>query len=92
MSSEEWNQLTCQNLASSMSCLAMRDLAIKEAEENRGQLAYLLMDPSLKRLEARASCWEKYNLMKCKNDGKPPIDVPKNGTPSWIGNTPTRPQ
>ena len=57
MSSEEWNQLTCQNLASSMSCLAMRDLAMKESQENRDHLSYMLLDPSLKRLEAKASCW-----------------------------------
>jgi hypothetical protein len=88
MSSEEWNQLTCQNLASSMSCLAMRDLAMKESQENRDHLSYMLLDPSLKRLEAKASCWEKYNLMKCKNDGKPPVDVPKTGVPSWIGRWP----
>jgi len=49
MSSIQWNDLTCTQQSSSMSCMAMRDLALKEFDENQTQLQYLLDDPSCER-------------------------------------------
>jgi len=49
MSSIQWNDLTCTQQSSSMSCMAMRDLAMKEADENQTQMMYLLDDPSCER-------------------------------------------
>lgn len=52
MSSIDWKDATCPQLSSSLSCLAMRDLAMKEYEENQTQLNYLLNDPSCERYHA----------------------------------------
>lgn len=62
MSSTTWNDLTCQNTSSSISCLAMRDLAMKEAEENNVHLSYLLMDPSCQRYQALADRVQEHNV------------------------------
>lgn len=49
MSSSPWNDLTCSQQSSALSCLAMRDLALKEYEEDRTQMEYMIHDTSCER-------------------------------------------
>jgi len=62
MSSTTWNDLTCKNNSSALSCLAMRDLAIKETEENQIYMSYLLQDPSCERYQSLANRLKEHQL------------------------------
>lgn len=60
--STAWNDESCKNMASDLSCLAMRDLALKEAENNQLQLSYLVNDPSCERYHSLADRVKEHSV------------------------------
>jgi hypothetical protein len=62
MSSSTWNDTSCKNTSSLLSCQAMRELAMKEAEENMVHMSYLVNDPSCERYHSLADRVKEHSV------------------------------